>query len=371
MNIYQELGVGSFINVRAPYTRFGGAIMSAGVVDAMSEAARRGVILAELQEKVGQAIARLTNNEGAYVSCGASSGITLAVATCMAGVDETLSDRLPDTRGMKNVVIMHALDRGSECDVAIRCSGAGIVNIGDQSGASEGDLRAAISDQTAAVVALLGDHPRKIALARMVAIAHEHGVPMLLDGAGLGHPKENLWRYTRDAGADAVIISGGKALRGPQSTGLVLGTRAIVAGCAHHGVSNCRIGRGMKVGKEELAGIYAAVRIFIERDEAADHALHVRQADYLIERMRDITAVAARRSGPTRLELVYDESINGTSYAAAYAWFLRTEPGVLLSHSHAGLALNTEMLEEGEERVVADKLQRFFLNYEIPKRTGE
>src|SRR5207249_3335590 len=162
-----------------------------------------GTLMAELQEKTGQAIARLTQNEAAYLSCGAASGITLTMAACMAGTDPIRSERLPNTTGMKNQVVMHVCDQGSECDVALRC----------------------------------------------------------------------------DGGADAVIVSGGKGLRGPQSTGLVLGRQWIIDGCAHHGVPNCRLGRGMKVGKEELAGIYAAVKLFMEQDEAEIHAARVRQAD--------------------------------------------------------------------------------------------
>ncbi|HEX4124104.1 MAG TPA: hypothetical protein VHY37_05200 [Tepidisphaeraceae bacterium] len=136
MDVYQELGVRTFINARAPYTRFGGAIMADEVVAAMAEAARSGVDVAEMQEKVGKAIARLTRNEAAYVSCGAASGITLAVASCICGVDEKLADRLPDSAGMRNKVLMHACDRGTECDVAIRCAGGKIENVGDERGAS-------------------------------------------------------------------------------------------------------------------------------------------------------------------------------------------------------------------------------------------
>ncbi len=360
MDIYQELDVPAFINARAPYTRFGGAVMPRSVVEAMAVAARRGTIMAELQEKAGQAIARLTRNEAAYVSCGAASGITLAMAACMAGTDPSLSERLPDTAGMKNQVVMHACDRGTECDVAIRCSGAAIRHIGSQEGASESDLALALNEKTAAVVLLISDHPGKIPLDRVVAVAHAQGVPVVLDAAGAVPPKQNLWRFTSDGGADAVVVSGGKGLRGPQSTGLVLGKQGIIDGCTHHGIPNCRIGRGMKVGKEELAGIYAAVKLFMQQDEAETHAARVRQADHIVARTSDLPGVTVQRAGPTRVDFRFDPAFVGFSYGAAYEWFLHTDPAVLLGHANEGLGVNTGALEDGDERIIAEKLRQFF-----------
>src|SRR5207249_4338497 len=100
----------------------------------------------------------------------------------------------------------------------------------------------------------------KIPLEQIIAVARAHNLPVLIDAAFSVPPRDSLWKFTRDLGADAVFISGGKGLRGPQSTGLVLGKTWIIKGCAFHGIPNDRIGRGMKVGKEELAGIYAAVK---------------------------------------------------------------------------------------------------------------
>jgi uncharacterized pyridoxal phosphate-dependent enzyme len=361
MDIYHELGVPAFINARAPYTRFGGAIMPAPVVEAMALAARRGTLMAELQEKTGQAIARLTNNEAAYVSCGAASGITLAMAACMAGTDPALSERLPDTTGMKNQVVTHACDRGTECDAAIRCSGAAVVTIGDREGASEDQLVRVLGEETAAVVALVGDHPGKVPLDRIVARARERGVPVILDGAAAVPPKENLWKFTRDGGVDAVIVSGGKGLRGPQTTGLVLGRQWIIDGCAYHGVPNIRIGRGMKVGKEEMAGIFAAVKLFMEQDEDEEHAARVQQADYIVAHTADLPGVTVQRVGPTRVDFRFDAAPFGMSYADAYEWFLRTEPAILLGHANQGIGLNTAPLQDGDARIIAEKLRQFFL----------
>src|SRR5205823_6591912 len=179
----------------------------------------------------------------------------------------------------------------------------------------------------------------KVPLERMLTRAHARGVPVILDAAGAVPPKENLWQFTRDGGADAIIVSGGKGLRGPQSTGLVLGRQWIIDGCAYHGVPNCRLGRGMKVGKEEMAGIYAAVKLFMGQDEASVHAARVRQADTIVGLTSDLPGVTVRRAGPTRVDFLFDPAALGTGYAAAYDWFLHTDPAILLLHSNDGLGL--------------------------------
>jgi L-seryl-tRNA(Ser) seleniumtransferase len=360
MGIYEELGVRAFINARAPYTRFGGAIMHEDVTAAMAEAARFGVHLAELQEKVGKAIARMTNNEAAYVSCGAASGITLAVATCMAGRDEALADRLPDTTGMRNHVLMHACHRGTECDTAIRCSGATIVNIGDQNGTSEQQLIDALenNDRVAAAMLLMGDAPILVPTARIVEIAHARNVPVLIDGADAVPPRANLWRWTRDAGADAIIVSGGKGICGPQSTGLVLGKQSIIDGCAFHGVPNIRLGRGMKVGKEEMAGIYAAVKRTMSIDDDTAMAAHIRQADAIMHGLSDLPGVTLTRQRPTWIHIGFPESMIGMTYAEAYDWFQAQDPPILMGGARDGISFATGVLQPGQENAIIAHFRR-------------
>ena len=361
MSLYEEVGIRPFINARAPYTRFGGAIMPDEVVRVMAEASRFSVHMAELQNKVGHAIARLTHNESAYVSCGAASGITLTIAYCIAGLNEQKADGLPFTNGLPDRVVMHHCDRGTECDTAIRCAGGVAVTIGDQDGASAEELRAAIDARTVAVVTLLGDHPGKVPLDRMIAIAHERGVPLIIDAAAAVPPRENFWRYTRDAGADAIVISGGKGVRGPQGTGFVLGARHIVEGCCFHGVPNCRIGWGMKVGKEELFGAYAAVKWTMAQDEAAIDAFHEQQGNYIVERLDLLPNVSARKVASHHVQVLFDETLTGMSYSAAYNWFQDNEPAILLRCIvPGGLELTTSLLQTGEEHVIADQFRMFF-----------
>ncbi len=144
MGIYEELGVRPFINAADNYTRYGGSIMWPCAVEAMVEASRQFVNLYEMQTRVGESIAEMTGNEAAYVSCGAAGGIALAVASCMAGTDPEKIERLPDTTGMKNEVIVHRCARFYE-DIAIQVPGAVIVEVGDDRGATEEQLAACIN----------------------------------------------------------------------------------------------------------------------------------------------------------------------------------------------------------------------------------
>jgi len=358
LGIYEELGVRPFINSRATHTRFGGSIMPDEVVAAMVEASRRFVNIYELQEQVGRAIAALTQNEAAYVSCGAASGLLLVTAACMAGTDEAKSSRLPDAEGMKNQVLMHKCDGGTEADVAICSAGATIIDIGDQEGATENDLVEAFDEKTAAVVTIEWHNPAKIPLDRVVALAHERGVPVIVDAAASVPPKENFWRFTRDAGVDAVVISGGKGIRGPQTTGLVLGTQAIIDGCAYHGPPNLRIGRGMKVGKEEMVGAYAAVKRCIEQDETELQAAWERQIDGVIEQLAELPGVTTRKLSPRRVNIMIDELALGKSCQEIRNELLQAEPSILLGGGSDALGVDAGTLQPGEARIIAQQLRR-------------
>jgi L-seryl-tRNA(Ser) seleniumtransferase len=316
-----------------------------------------------MQIAVGAAIAAMTRNEAAYVSCGAASGITLAIAACMAGTDAQLADRLPVATGMKNRVVMHRCERGYKSDVAIRCAGATIVDVGDASGSSDDELRAAIDERTAAI--FVHDAPAKgqVPLGRVVAIAREARLPVLVDAAFSVPPKDSLWKFTRDLGADAVFISGGKGLRGPQSTGLVLGTQRIVQACAYHGAPNDRIGRGMKVGKEELAGVYAAVKLLMQRDDRFEHATRLKQLDDILSSIADLPFVTVRRLGGTRASIVFDARGCRVTPTEAWRWMLDADPSVYVEPSLDGLVLSTECLEAGQEAIVGRQLRAMFIQH--------
>src|SRR5271170_4607237 len=199
-SIYDELGVRPFINAYRPLTRLGGATLPGPVIDAMRQASLQSVDLRVLQHQVGAAIATMTGNEAAYVSCGAASGITLAVAACMAGTDAGRADHLPNTSGLRNnEVIMHRCERGYKSDVAINNSGAAIIDIGDPLGSDEADLRAAINQRTAAIFVHDAAPGGQVSVRRVIAIANERGIPVLVDAAFSVPPVDTFWKFTRDA----------------------------------------------------------------------------------------------------------------------------------------------------------------------------
>jgi L-seryl-tRNA(Ser) seleniumtransferase len=270
-DVYDALGVTRVINAAAPLTTLGGAIMPPPVVQAMAAAAHTFVDFPMLQQRVGDRIARLTHNEDCVVSCGSAAGIALSVAACITGEDAELIGLIPylHTRDdIRNEVVIHRSQRNG-FDFAARQTGARLVEIGSPEGTTQSDLEAAIGPRTACVLYFVGTHlgTGALTLEAVIEISHAHGVPVVVDAASQTPPLDSLWRYTREYGADLVIISGGKGLRGPQTTGLILGRRDLIAACRANNNPNTAIGRTMKVGKEELIGILAAVEWSLTDDE--------------------------------------------------------------------------------------------------------
>src|SRR4051794_2149939 len=221
---YAALGIRPVINASATLTRLGGSLMPEAVLDAMRSGAGSFVDLVELQTAVGKRIAELTRNEACYVSSGAAAGMAIGLAACMVGSDKERITSLPRLSGEPAEVIVFKSQRNGY-DQAARTTGAQMVEID-----GDGDaLETAFSPRTAAVLYFAGAHfaANALPLEDVVEAAHAQRVPVIVDAAAQIPPVSNLWRFTRELGADAAIFSGGKGLRGPQSSGLVLGKRSI------------------------------------------------------------------------------------------------------------------------------------------------
>lgn len=359
---YADLGLRPVINAAATLTRLGGSLMPPVVIAAMTEAAGNFVDLHELQRRVGERIAALTHNEAAYVSSGAAAGILLAVAACIAGDDPERIAAFPslDGIGRREVIIQRSQRNGY--DYAARQTGARLIEIGG----SAGELEAAISDRTAAILWFAGTNFARDALAieQVIEIARPRGVPVLVDAAAQIPPIETLWRFTRDLGADAVIVSGGKGLRGPQSSGLVLGRREIIEGCRANGAPNHAVGRPMKVGKEELLGLLTAVEWSLSQDEPAIIAGYEAIVQGWIEGLSGIPGVTAERGYPSEA---------GQPHGRAVVRFLAPcpltrdqvvdalwngNPRIAVGTLDAdAIALNPQTLQPGEEAIMLDMLR--------------
>jgi D-glucosaminate-6-phosphate ammonia-lyase len=275
------------INGRSYSTKVGGCIMEPEVIEAMQEAGRSYVRIADLQESASEVIAALTGAEAGVVTSGASAALTLAMAACIAGLDPELMNRLPDTRGLRNQVIVPRLHR-NDYDHALRTAGAHIVEIGFIQSTFTYELENTINDKTAAIFFLASQGSGCLPLEVVTETAHRHQVPVIVDAAAELPPPNNLKNFISQ-GADLVAFSGGKHLHGPQSSGFLCGKKDLIlsaslqlqdmdvspktwvyrglieqgrlAGPPHHG-----IGRGFKVGKEEIAGLLTALQIYPNRD---------------------------------------------------------------------------------------------------------
>ncbi len=326
MNIYEELGVPVIINAKGPATRLSGALMVPEVVQAMAEAAEHCVDIAGLQAAAGRRIAGATGAEAGYVTSGAAAGLLLATAACVARLDPARMARLPHTSGMAREVVMVRSQRNFY-DHAVRTAGIRLVEAGlpdRYAGAGVRDvqvweLEEAISTKTAAVF-YVADRFAQPPLSDVVRVAHAAGVPVIVDAAAQLPPASNLKRFITQ-GADLVAFSGGKAIGGPQATGILAGRRDLImsAACQHldfdileeqwqppedlidrsrlKGVPRSGIGRPCKVGREDIAGLMKALELFLAESDEARHARWLEAVRAIATDLEGLNGVSARISG--------------------------------------------------------------------------
>ena len=268
--IYRALGVTPAIVASGTTTMYGGSKLRPEVVDIMEKASRTMIHLDDLNVAAGRVIAEITGAEAGLVTSGAAGGLVLQAAAVMAGKDPASMARLPNADGLKNEIVMHKSHR-FPYDQCYTSTGAKIVDIGDGRRCQPWELEAAINENTAAVAYLFSGFltRRAIPLEQVVEIAHARGVPVIVDAASYLPPRANLRRFI-DAGADMVQFSGGKAVRGPQGTGILAGRADLIEAAYANASPHQFIGRGMKVAKEEIVGLVEALRIFVNEDEDAE-----------------------------------------------------------------------------------------------------
>ena len=366
MDIYDRLGIKKVINGYATLTRLGGSIMPPQVLAAMSEAAQHFVDIDELQRKVGAQIAEWTHNEGAYVSCGAAAGLVLSTAACITGLDADRRERLPHTEGMANEIVLHKRGRVGY-DFAIRQAGGHIVEIGTEEGATPEELERAITDRTAAIYYFYNvtRMPGQVSLEQGIEIATRRGVPLVVDAAAQIPPVANLWRFT-GMGADLALFSGGKGLCGPQSAGLILGRKDLIEACAFNAWPRAFIGRPMKVGKEELVGMLAAVQWYLGLDHEGLAQTYEDQVCSVVDALSGLPHVRAGRSFPSeagqpmpRAEIALDEQALGITRDEVLAQLRDGDPCIELAPAGAsGVYVNPQTLRQGEVQIIAKRLKQ-------------
>jgi uncharacterized pyridoxal phosphate-dependent enzyme len=361
--VYRRIGVEPIINGATTMTYLGGSLMPPEVVEAMQQAAESFVDLLELQEAVGQRIAELTRNEAAFVSGGAAAGLFLSAAACIARDTDDGILRPAELDRLPRDFIIHRAHR-IPYDAAIQLAGGRLVEIGSEAGTSEPDLAQAITSGTAGVVYVAGAHATSgvLPLDAVIRLARPLDIPVIVDAAAQLPPVENLWNFSA-AGADLVLFSGGKGLCGPASTGLVLGRRRYVERMELNAAPRQRIGRPMKVGKEDLIGILAAVEWYLRQDHEALAARYEAVVDHLVAWGReraDVTVVRdtpGQAGQPTPRALIRLVPARADRRDQILADLRAERPRIeLLPESDDGLYLAPETLVPGEELIVSRRL---------------
>jgi uncharacterized pyridoxal phosphate-dependent enzyme len=370
MGVYERLGMRRVINADATLTRLGGSLMPPHVLDAMREAATSFVDMYELQQVVGKRLADLTRNEAAYVSSGAAAGLVLATLAAMTGGDLPTIARLIETgEAPKNEVIIHRGHR-MPYDPAIRLAGARIVEIGNRLQAFPWELEAAITPRTAMIFYAAGVHFASGALpmAETVEVAHAHNIPVVVDAAAQLPPTENLWRFTRELGADLAVFSGGKDFHGPQASGLLVGTEAMIAAIAVNGSPHQRLARPMKVGKEEMIGLLAAVERYVDEDWQDRARRYEATVERWVEHFGSLPGMSAARvfpneaGQPTPRCRVAFAAETGLSGAEVVRLLWEGDPRIAVAvDGPDAISMTPELLAEGDESILLDRIAMLML----------
>ena len=328
--LYARLGVKTFINAYGTLTTLSGTLMWPEVSKAMEEASKQFVQIHDLQAQVGRRLAELTGAEAAFVTAGASAALCLATCAVTAGDDPKKIDRLPDLTGMKSEIIIQKAHRNSY-DHAFRMVGVTLVEV-----ETADDIRRAINPKTAALAMVLSHNSvgHKVELEEMVALAHAAGLPLILDAAAEIPPAENLRKFTK-IGADLVAFSGGKNLRGPQCSGMLLGRKDLIQKAYANSAPHNRFARIAKVGKEEIVGLLTAVELYLERDHAAERKEYHAMLDRAARRLAGVPTVFTELitnddySHSPRLSVQWDEAKLGVTLDQMMERLINGEPAIV------------------------------------------
>jgi uncharacterized pyridoxal phosphate-dependent enzyme len=365
VGVYEQLGVRRVLNGAASFTLVGGSLMPDEVLDAMRSAAQSYVDMHDLHAAAGTRLAELTNNDAAYVTSGCAAALVLGTLGAITKGDPRVIVRMPAGTGLPTEVVMHTAHR-CPYDPAIQLAGGKIVQFGNAYQTFDWELEAAITERTALVLWVDGTDlgHGALDLGTTVKLAHARGIPVLVDAAAQIPPHTNLWHYTRDLGADAAVFSGGKGLRGPQASGLMVGTEQFVAAARANGAPYQRLARALKAGKEDIAGLVRAVELFLSLDhEALTREWEQTVADW-VETLSKVPGLTAVRDFPNeagqpvpRARVTVDAERTGVSgdEMIAKLWDLDPRVCVLRADSDS-FYITPETLAAGEAPILAAQI---------------
>ena len=353
---YESIGVRPLINCMGTYTIISGSLMLPEVRQAVQEASKAYVHLDELMERVGARIAKLMECEWGIVTSGCAAALCQVTAACVAGLDPESMKRLPDTSGMRNRVITQPSHR-HVYDHAIRMVGVEIVEV-----ETPHEMEAAI-DESTAMIAIFGDAADRgtVSVTDMVSISLKHNVPTFVDAAAERPDVPNPYL---SEGVDVVAYSGGKCLRGPQASGLVLGRKDILHAAFMNGAPHHSLARPMKAGKEEVMGLLTAVEQWARRDHAAEWKEWERRLDTIADSVAQLPTLTTGIRQPGRsnvapvLAVNWDPGTIRITPEEARRQLSDADPRIELFHTGSGVEVMPYMMEYGEDVIVARRLKQ-------------
>jgi L-seryl-tRNA(Ser) seleniumtransferase len=359
-DLFKELGVRTFINAAGTLTYMTGSLMHEEVLEAIAFGAKEFCMLDELQDKVGEKIAAIVHAEAAVVTSGAFSGMTLGLAGILTGMDEKKVRALPHIAytGMKSEVICQA-SHDIVYNQALTNTGCKIVRV-----ESAEDVAKAVNERTALMHFLhIESDKGKIQHEEWVALGKKHGVPTSIDIAADVPPVSNLWRFN-DMGFDFVVISGGKAIRGPQSAGLLMGKKDIIAAARlSMPPRGGTIGRGMKINKEEILGMYVALEKYVNQDHDKEWKEWEGKLAFIDNAVKTIPGITTEVKIPPlgnhtpTLHITWDTQKIKLSDKELRESLRNHNPSIELGGGTANsVSVTVFMLKPGQEKVVATRI---------------
>ncbi|HUT62809.1 MAG TPA: aminotransferase class V-fold PLP-dependent enzyme, partial [Anaerolineae bacterium] len=354
---YESIGVKPIINCMGTHTNRGGSLMLSEVMMAMEEANKHYVRMDDLMEYTAKRLAELTGAEYGCVTSGAAGAMFAATCACVAGADPEKMALLPDTRGMKDEVLVPK-DQRHVYDRSIWMVGVKMIEAEPAE-----EMEAKVSDRTA-MIDVWGEvlHQSTIKLADMVRIGKKYGIPVMVDAAAERPDVPNVYL---EAGVDLVCYSGGKCMRGPQSAGLLLGRKDLCQAAFLNISPHHALGRPMKVGKEEIMGMLAATEMWVNgRDHKAEWKEWDRKLKHISDAVASIPTVQTTVVQPDRpsndaprLSITWDQSNVKIAPREVNEQLYNGDPGIEMPYDGKGMTIMSYMLESGDEVPVARRLK--------------
>ncbi len=363
-DLFKEFGVRTFINAAGTLTYMTGSLMHDEVLDAITNSSKEFCLLDELQDKVGEKIAKMVHAEAAVVTSGAFSGMTVALAGILTGMDEKKVQQVPHLAysGMKSEVICQK-SHDIVYNHALTNTGCKIIRV-----ETAEDVASAVNERTALMHFLhIESDKGKIQHEEWVSIGKKYGVPTSIDMAADVPPVSNLWKFN-DMGFDFVVVSGGKAMRGPQSAGILMGKKDIIAAARlHMPPRGFNIGRGMKINKEEILGMYVALEKYINHDhdkewkEWEGNLAHIEEAVKKVPGITTEVHVPLLGNHVPTLRITWDNAKVRLTDKELREALRSSNPSIEVGGGTANtINVTVFMLKAGQEKIVATRLKEEF-----------